>query len=137
MKLPIRLRLFASYLVVLLMGMSLAAALAWTAVEELYLNTQKENLIAQAQLTAASVQGANIPVEPAEPYLQTTNLMPGLHTRLLSEGGAVVVSLPMLTGNTPIQVPDAEQSGFISSDELVKRPEIQEALARETRSHSA
>jgi len=129
MKLPIRLRLFVSYLVVLLMGMSLAAVLAWTAVEELYLNTQKENLIAQAQLTAASVQGANIPVEPAEPYLQTTNLMPGLHTRLLSEGGAVVVSLPMLTGNNPVQVPDAEQAGYVPSDELVKRPEIQDALA--------
>jgi signal transduction histidine kinase len=129
MRLPIRLRLFLSYLVVLLIGMSLAAALAWTAVERLYLSTQKENLIAQAQLTAAAVQGVNIPVEPVEPYLQTTNLMPGVHTRLLSEGGAVVVSPSMLTGNTPIQVPNAEQAGFVPSDELLKRSEIQEALA--------
>lgn len=129
MRLPIRLRLFLSYLTVLMIGMSLAAALAWTAVEKLYLDTQKENLIAQAQLTAAAVQGFNIPVEQAEPYLQTTNLMPGVHTRLLSEGGAVVVSPSMLTGNTPIQVPNAEQAGYVTSDELLKRSEIQEALA--------
>jgi signal transduction histidine kinase len=128
MNIPIRLRLSLSFLVVLLIGMGLAAGLAWVAVERLYLATQVENLIAQARLTAAAIQDTTLPVEPVEPYLQTMNVMPGIHTRLLSEGGAVVVGLPVPTGDTPLQVPDAENAGFVPSDELIQRPEIQGAL---------
>jgi signal transduction histidine kinase len=131
MRIPIRLRLSLSFLVVLLIGMGLAAALAWMAVEGLYLATQKDNLIAQARLTAAAIQDTSLPVEPIEPYLQTRNVMPGVHTRLLSEQGAVVVGLPVPTGNTPVQVPVAEKAGFVPSDELVQRPEIQGALEGE------
>ena len=131
MRIPIRLRLSLSFLVVLLIGMGLAAGLTWVAVEGLYLTTQKENLIAQARLTAAAIQDTSLPVEPVEPYLQTSNVMPGVHTRLLSEGGAVVVGLPVPTGDTPVQVPVAENAGFVPSAELVQRPEIQGALQGE------
>jgi len=128
MGIPIRLRLSLSFLVVLLTGMGLAAGLAWTAVEQLYLATQRENLIAQARLSAAAIQDTNLPVEPIQPYMQTLNVAPGIHTRLLSETGAVVVGLPVTTGDTPIQVPAAENAGFVSSDQLLQRPEIQDAL---------
>jgi signal transduction histidine kinase len=128
MRIPIRLRLTISFLVVLLIGMGLAAALAWGAVERLYLTTQKENLIAQARLTAAAIQDTALPVEPTVPYMQTMNVMPGVHTRLLSEGGAVIVGLPEPGSDSPVQVPVAENAGFIPSDELILRPEIREAL---------
>ena len=41
---PIQLRLSLTTLAVLLLGMGLAAVLSWLAVEQLYLNTQQENL---------------------------------------------------------------------------------------------
>ena len=44
---PIRPRLFLSYLAVLMLGMGLAVILAWRLVEALYLETQRENLLAR------------------------------------------------------------------------------------------
>ncbi len=49
----IRHRLTLSFVAVLLAGMALAAALAWRLVEQQYLDTQRENLLAQARLTAS------------------------------------------------------------------------------------
>ncbi len=98
MRTPIQLRLSLTTLAVLLLGMGLAAALSWLAVEQLYLNTQQENLLAQAQLTASALQGASFPIAPAEPYSQTSNVQPGIHTRLLGDQGAVVVNLPISCG---------------------------------------
>jgi len=131
MSLPIRLRLSLSHLMVLLIGMGLAAGLAWLAVERLYIDTQRENLLAQALLTAAAMQGSSMPLEPAEPYLQTLNVSPGIHTRLLGDQGAVLIGLPLPPGETLVQAPLAENSGFVSPDELLQRPEIQQALAGE------
>jgi heavy metal sensor kinase len=128
MSTPIRTRLFLSYLTVLLLGMGLAAILAWRSVESLYLETQRENLLAQAQLTAAALQGQQLSNIPAEPYSQTSNVMPGIHTRVLGEGGAVIVSLPILAGTVPLQAPPAENSASISPEELLARPEISQAL---------
>jgi two-component system sensor histidine kinase BaeS len=128
MNLPIRLRLSLNYLVVLLIGMGLAAALAWVAVERLYLATQRENLLAQAQLTAAAIQDISLPIEPADPYLQTSNVQPGIHTRLLSDQGAVLVGPEISTTETLVQVPLAENTSFVPSDELLQRTEIQQAL---------
>ena len=48
-----RARLSANYFIVLTIGMILAGALAWLAVSDLYVNTQRENLLAQAKLIAA------------------------------------------------------------------------------------
>lgn len=125
---PIRIRLFLSYLAVLLLGMGLAVILAWRSVETLYLETQRENLLAQAELTAAALQGQPLSNIPAELYLQTANVLPGIHTRVLGEQGAVIVGLPIPAGNASLQAPPAENSAFISPAELLARPEIAQAL---------
>jgi two-component system sensor histidine kinase BaeS len=128
---PIRSRLFLSYLGVLLIGMALAALLAWLAVERTYIAAQRENLLAQAKLTAAALQGAPLPTEPVQPYFQTTNVQPGFHTRIIAEQGAVVVGLPLLAGSAPVQAPLAENSGFVTPEDLLQRSEIQQAMQGE------
>ena len=131
MSAPLRIRLFLSYLAVLLLGMGLAVLLAWRSVEALYLETQRENLLAQAQLTAAALQGQPLSNIPAEPYLQTANVLPGIHTRVLGEQGAVIVGLPVVEGAAPLQVPSAENSASVSPEQLFVRPEIIQALQGE------
>jgi signal transduction histidine kinase len=122
----IRVRLSLNYLIVLFLGMSLAGTLVWLSVSELYVNTQRENLLAQAKLIAASLQDATLPSQPAEPYLQTSNVAPGIHTRLIGDSGAVLVGLPL--SDELIQLPLAGQDASISPIELVQRPEIESAL---------
>jgi two-component system, OmpR family, phosphate regulon sensor histidine kinase PhoR len=122
----IRSRLSLNLLLVLALGMTLAGVLTWLAVERLYVNTQRENLLAQARLIAAALQGTTLPTEPVQPYSQTANVTPGIHTRLLSEGGAVVVGLPLSDAFT--QAPAAEQYASIPTSELIQRPEIDTAL---------
>ena len=122
----IRARLSLNYLIVLALGMTLAGVLAWRAVEGLYVDTQRENLLAQARLIAAALQGSSLPTEPVQPYSQTANVTPGVHTRLLSEGGAVVLGLPL--SEAFAQAPAAEQYASIPTSELVQRPEIDSAL---------
>ncbi|MBK9927202.1 MAG: HAMP domain-containing protein [Anaerolineales bacterium] len=121
----IRTRLSLNYLIVLILGMSLAVALAWLTVSKLYVDTQRENLLAQARLIAAGLQDATLPTQPAEPYSQTSNVMPGIHTRLIGDSGAVLVGLPL---SDAIQLPLVEQDASISPSELVQRPEIESAL---------
>jgi heavy metal sensor kinase len=127
MQSPIRARLTFTTLAVLLTGMGLAAALTWMAVGRLYLETQRENLLAQARLTAQALQGTPLTSLPAEAYSQTSNVQPGIHTRLLSGEGAVVVSLPFPAGEAAVQVPPAENSHSVTPAELLQRPEIQQA----------
>jgi len=128
MRTPIQLRLTLSTLTVLLLGMGLAAVLAWLAVEQLFLTTQRENLLAQAQITASAMQGEPLPEAPVEFYSQASNILPGVHTRLLGEQGAVVVNLPIASDDIPVQVPLAENVASISPDDLLLRSEIQSAL---------
>ena len=128
MRTPIQLRLSLTTLAVLLLGMGIAAVLAWLAVEQLFLATQSETLLVQAQLTASALQGAPLPTVPGEPYLQTSNVQPGIHTRFLGEQGAVVVNLPLTADDAPVQVPLAENAASISPDDLLQRPEIHSAL---------
>jgi two-component system sensor histidine kinase BaeS len=125
---PIHRTLSLSYLGVLLIGMGLAAVLAWFTVESLYLDNQRENLLAQARLTAAALQGLALPDQAVEPYSQTSNVAPGIHTRILGEGGGVILSLPLPMDDTPLQTPLEENTGYTSPAELLKRPEIQQAL---------
>ncbi len=127
----LRSRLFLSYLAILLIGMGLAAVLAWLAVEQSYIATQRENLLTQVKLAAAGLEGAELPDEAAQPYAQTMNVMPGLHSRILSDSGAVVVGLPLADGEALIQAPAAENSGYTSSADLLQRLEIQSALQGE------
>ncbi|HSA99911.1 MAG TPA: histidine kinase dimerization/phospho-acceptor domain-containing protein, partial [Anaerolineales bacterium] len=122
----IRTRLSLNYLLVLVLGMTLAGALAWLAVERLYVDTQRENLLAQARLIASALQGSALPTESVQPYSQTMNAMPGVHTRILSEGGAVVVGLPLEQAFT--QMPAAEQYASIPTSDLIRRSEIDSAL---------
>lgn len=122
----IRTRLSLNYLLVLTLGMTLAGVLVWLAVGDLYINTQRENLLAQAKLIAAGLQDSPLPTQPAEPYLQTTNILPGVHTRLIGESGAVVLGLPL--SDEMIQLPEAEQFASIPPRELIHRPEIESAL---------
>jgi signal transduction histidine kinase len=122
----IRARLSLHDLLVLALGMTLASVLTWLAVERLFVNSQRENLLAQARLIAVALQGSTLPTEPVQPYSQTTNVMPGIHTRLLSEGGAVVVGLPL--SDAFVQAPAAEQYASIPTAELIRRPEVDSAL---------
>jgi heavy metal sensor kinase len=122
----IRARLSLNYLIVLLLGMTLAGVLVWLAVSGLYINTQRENLLAQAKLIAASLRDAPLPNKPAEPYSQMANAMPGVHTRLIGESGAVLVGLPL--SDATIQLPPAEGAAPIPPRDLIQRPEIDSAL---------
>ena len=110
----LRRRLALATVAVLLFGMTLAAVLAWLAVEQQYLDTQRENLLAQARLTAAALQGSALPPASAEPYLQASNVAPGIHTRLIGESGAVILALPRLSGPAPVEVPPAEEAGAVA-----------------------
>jgi len=109
--------------------MVLAGILVWLAVEEIYLVAQQENLLAQARLTAAALEGNPVPSFSPDTYSQTTNVTPGIHTRLLDEGGAVVIGVPFPEDEDPVQVPPSEDPGYIRVEELLLRSEIQSALA--------
>ncbi len=125
---PIRTRLSLSFLLVLFIGMGVAAVLAWTTVERLYLDTQRENLLAQARLTAEALRGAALSDLTSEPYSQTTNVLPGIHTHLLEEQDAVVLTLPMGPDTPSQRVPSAENSRTASAEILLQRSEITSAL---------
>jgi signal transduction histidine kinase len=124
----LRTRLFIGFLVVLLLGMGLAGFLAWLAVEAQYLDTQRENLLAQAQISAAALGGLPLPSASSESYSQSSNLAPGIHTRVLGKQGAVVIGLPLVSQPAP----PAENSILLSPDELLARPEIAQALRGQT-----
>ena len=122
----LRTHLSLSFLAILLLGMGVAALLAWGLVDKLYMDTQRENLLAQANLTASVLQSQSLPVDLAEPYSQAANVQPGIHTRLLSEQGAVLIGLPLSSGE--ITAPSAENNTLISPTELLERSEIAQAL---------
>ena len=104
-------RLSLNYLFVLTLGMALAGALAWFVVSDLYISTQRENILAQAKLIAAGSQDSTLPTQSIQPYSQTANVLPGIHTRLIGDSGAVVVGLPL--SEETIQMSEAEQSASI------------------------
>jgi signal transduction histidine kinase len=128
MRSSLQFRLFVNGLVILLIGMGLAGFLFWRSAANLYLETQRQNLLAQAQLTAATLQGQSLPATPAETYSQTSNVMPGIHTRVLSGQGAVIIGLPVTAGGLPVQMPEAEGNTLVSPDDLLRRSEIISAL---------
>lgn len=121
----IRARLSLNTLLVLVLGMTLATALAWQAVANLYITAQRDNLLAQARLIAAALDGQPLPTNP-QPYSQTSNIAPGIHTRLLTENGAVVVGLPLT--DLTVQMPLAEQNASLPTSVLLQRPEVDSAL---------
>ena len=122
----LRTHLFLGYLAVVLLGMGLAALLAWRSVESLYLETQRQNLLAQAKLAAAALEGQPLPTG-AQPYAQSANALPGVHSRLLAEQGGVLLSLPLPAGEQP--APPAENQAAVTWQELLSRSEVSQALA--------
>ena len=93
MKSSLGTRLVLSYLAVILIGMGTVIPLTWLAIERQYLNTQRDNLLAQAQLVAATLLSEAPPATSAAPYTQLSNVLPGIHTRVIDPVGAVVIDL--------------------------------------------
>jgi signal transduction histidine kinase len=128
---PIRLRtrLSLSFLSILLLGAGLVGVSTWFTVERLYVETQRENLLALARLTAESLRGADIATLADETYSQTTNVQPGIHTHLLQQSQAVILDFPLGADSPSQQVPPAENSSSVSSADLLQRPEVRSALS--------
>jgi signal transduction histidine kinase len=124
-------RLMLSYLLVILLGMGLAAALAWLAVENLYLETQRASLLAQAKVAAAALQGTLPAPDAPLDYNQASNTLPGLHTRVIDAQGAVVIDLAGAASAGGVNLPQLAQNaaGLVTPQELLARPEIAAALA--------
>lgn len=133
----LRTRLFWNMLTVLLIGMGIAALLAWRTVETIYLDTQRENLLAQANITADAMRGTQLPgfrsysqpIETApevQQYTQFQNAQPGIHTRVLSSQGTVIFSLPLDQNQT--FSPPIENAIPVSAQEILARPEIVSAM---------
>ena len=121
-----------SYLAVILIGMSIAASLAWLSVERLYLNTQSANLLAQAQLVASALGTEASPAATVVPYAQLSNTLPGITTRVIDAQGAVVIDLSQpgdLSAPSGLLLPQLAQNiaGQVSPEELINRPEISQA----------
>ena len=156
----LRFRLIASYLLVVLLAMGVAAGLAWAALDRAFLDVLRENLLAQAQAVAQAVEagGENLDTSyvvsyaidgvqaSPEPYLQTANAMPGYHTRVIDEEGLVVLgSYGVGESDQPDIVfeyrPELNQGilgpdvrGVIASPpavDLLDREEVQSALTGE------
>ena len=78
----IRSRLIASYLLVILLAMGVAAMLAWNALDRAFLDVLRENLVAQARRVAQTVEAGDMSglgTQPA-PYSQAANVLPGKQT---------------------------------------------------------
>jgi len=125
-------RLVLSYLAVILIGMGTVIPLTWLAIERQYLNTQRDNLLAQAQLVAATLLSEAPPATSAAPYTQLSNVLPGIHTRVIDPVGAVVIDLTAYEQPlepTGLILPQLAQnaSGLVTPEELVTRPEIARA----------
>ncbi len=139
MKLSLGVRLGFSYLAVILVGMGIVIPLAWLAVERMYLDAQRENLLAQAQLISVALGGENAlggsPPPTSDPveYTQMSNVLPGIHTRVIDSLGAVVIDLVAPESGLEAVSLDMSQlaqsaSGLVTPQELTSRPEIAQAL---------
>ncbi len=138
MKLSLSTRLVLSYLVVILAGMAVITPLAWVSIGDLYLASQRDNLIAQARLIALALQGSALP-SSQQAYSQTANASPGIHTRVLDARGAVVIELAAPGGSldsTPAALPSLVQdaTGGVTPAEVLARPEVSQALQGKTAS---
>ena len=134
MKMSLSARLALSYLAVILIGMGAIAPLAWLAVERLYQNSQSASLLAQAQLVAAALaEQAPVASAPA-PYSQTSNLAPGIHTRVIDPQGGAVIELsasgaPLESAGVALPQLAQNAAGLVTAGELLARPEIVQAMA--------
>jgi signal transduction histidine kinase len=117
----LRLRLFLAFLATLLLGMGLAAILAWGTAEGLYLQTQRENLVAQAEAAARSSDSLAATYDSI-PYNQSINTLPGIRTRMINRQGSVVLEVLPLPDSTPEYWP-------VTPADVLEREEVTRALA--------
>lgn len=144
-----------SYLAIILIGIALAAPLAWLSLERAYLDNQKTNLLAQAQLIAQTLQSAAQP-PPQIPYSQQANTVAGFHTHiiaaedlvspfvseeplpvayttLIDQDGPVVIGLQTTPVAqqlvVPLPPPTQNVAGYTPPQDLLNRPEIVAAFS--------
>lgn len=127
-------RLALSYLAVILIGMGAIAPLAWLAVERLYQNSQSASLLAQAKLVAAALGEQPLAAGETAPYAQSSNLLPGIHSRVIDPQGGAVIELSASSapvGTSGLALPQLAQNaaGLVTAAELLGRPEIVQALS--------
>jgi signal transduction histidine kinase len=136
----IRSRLIASYLLVILLAMGVAAGLAWSALERAFLDVLRENLLAQARRVAQVVEDggagnivtADVSVLESAPYSQMSNVAPGVHTRVIGDEGLVALDelsvTSIISASDEMQRARQDTTAFTPA-ELLNRPEIASALA--------
>ncbi|HET91906.1 MAG TPA: HAMP domain-containing protein [Chloroflexi bacterium] len=127
----VRSRLIASYLLVVLLAMGIATPLVWSALDRAFLDVLRENLLAQAQRVAQTVEAAGVDPLAADfqfaPYAQAANVLPGYHARVIDAEGVVILGPPLT------DVPTTTTSLWLDSpayDELVSNLGISPSRAR-------
>jgi len=123
-------RLVLSYLALILVGMGILIPLTWLAVERLYVDTQKANLLAQARELAARLALELPPGSGPAPYSQMSNILPGIHSRVIDPQGTLVIDLggqpgALSEGTSP--VPAGKAAGVVTLEEMLSRPEVVQA----------
>lgn len=140
----IRSRLIASYLLVILLAMGVAAGLAWWALDRAFLDVLRENLLAQARRVAqvveaggaANIVTADVSMLESAPYSQISNVAPGFHMRLLDQRGQAALDELSVTSIISASVAqrarqDAPPDRTFTPAELLDRAEIASALTGE------
>jgi len=94
------------------------------AVSNLYIQTQARQSISAGPADRTALRAAALPENP-QPYSQTANVTPGIHTRLLQREARC----RRLTARDRV-CPNASWEGYASipTSELLQRPEIESAL---------
>ncbi len=141
----IRSRLIASYLLVILLAMGVAAGLAWWALDRAFLDVLRQNLLAQARRIAQIVEAGgahslvtgDVSVLETAPYSQASNVAPGVHVRVIGDEGLVafddlsVTSIISVSDEIQRLRQDGSPGRTFTPAELLDRAEIASALAGE------
>lgn len=134
----IRSRLIASYLLVVLLAMGIAAGLAWAALDRAFLGMLRENLQVEACRLAEAIElvktgeltTLNNPTQQSIPgaYSPSANVQPGYHECIIDNEGTVISLGQSVdqTGTAQQQIDEGCQSPAILS-----RSEIQSVLTGE------
>lgn len=122
--------LILSYLAVVLAAMAVATFIAASAIEQVYLQTQRANLLAQAQRVATTL--GNLPEFNASPMQmsvsQSANALPGINTRIIDQKGGVLVDLPQQANPAAMSVPAPTEPQSQSQSQSQSQPQPQSQL---------
>ena len=134
----IRARLIASYLLVVLLAMGIAAGLAWAALDRAFLGMLRENLQVEACRLAEAIElvksggqtTLNNPVQQTIPgaYSPSANVQPGYHECIIDNEGTVI-SLGQSTVQTDAVQKQIDEG--CQSPAILGRSEIQSVLSGE------